>query len=72
MKTLLRVKFEIFTSTLFAVLFILAITKIGFIGVKETIFNIIIFLEIPACYIATKLIRINLYELLYGDYDNED
>lgn len=57
MKDLLRIKFELLITPIFIVLFILDLIYIGFSGVKETIFTIIILLEIPAAYCSVKLVR---------------
>lgn len=63
MKTLLNIKFELLLTPLFIVLFVLSIKYIGFTGVKETLFTIIVLLEIPTCYYGVKLVRKLLKEV---------
>lgn len=72
MKTEYQFKIEIFVTILFITLAILSIVKIGFTGVKETIFNIIIILEIPVAYFGTKTARKLLYSVIrgYGEYED--
>lgn len=65
-------KIELFVTALFIVLGVLAIIKIGFSGVKESIFTIVTLLEIPVAYFGSKQVRKFFYSLLrgYGEYEN--
>lgn len=65
-------RIELFVTALFVTLAILSIKEIGFTGVKETIFNIIIILEIPVAYLGSKWVRKFFYSLLRGraEYEN--
>lgn len=65
-------RIELFVTALFVTLAILSIKEIGFIGVKETIFNIIIILEIPVAYFGSKWCRKFFYSMLRGRADYED
>ena len=65
-------RIELFVTALFITLAILSIVKIGFTGVKETIFNIIIILEIPVAYFGSRECRKIFYSLLRGRADYED
>lgn len=65
-------RIELFVTALFVTLAVLSIVKIGFTGVKETIFNIVIVLEIPAAYLGTKICRKFFYDLLRGRANYED
>ena len=65
-------RIELFVTVLFITLAVLAIINIGFSGVKETIFNIVIILEIPAAYIGSKICRKFFYSLLRGRAEYED
>lgn len=69
MKDILRIKFELLTTPLFITLFILSVINIGFLRVSDIIFNIMLFLSIPACYYGFKLSRKLLYEVWYGEDD---
>lgn len=65
-------RIELFITALFITLAVLSIVKIGFTGIKETIFNIIIILEIPVAYFGSKVARKLFYQVLrgYGEYED--
>ena len=65
-------RIELFVTALFVTLAILSIKEIGFTGLKETIFNIIIILEIPVAYLGSKWCRKFFYSLLRGKAEYED
>lgn len=65
-------RIELFVTALFITLAILSIVEIGFTGVKETIFNIIIILEVPVAYYGSKQVRKFFYALLRGYAEYED
>lgn len=71
MKDLLRVKFELLTTPLFITLFIISVINIGFLRVSDIIFNIMLFFSIPACYYGFRISRKLMYEVWYGE-DDED
>ncbi len=65
-------KIEIFVAALFVTLAILTIKEIGFTGIKESIFTIIVILEIPVSYLGSKWVRKLFYSLIrgYGEYED--
>ena len=65
-------RIELFVGALFLTLAILAIIKIGFYGVKETIFTTVAILEVPIAYYGSKQVRKFFYALLrgYGEYED--
>lgn len=65
-------RIEIFVTVLFLTLAILTIKEIGFTGVKESIFTIIVILEVPAAYYGSKTARKLFYSVLrgYGEYED--
>ena len=65
-------RIELFTTALFITLGVLAIVKVGFTGIKETIFTLIVLLEIPVSYIGFRYCRKFFYDLLRGRADYED
>lgn len=65
-------RLELFVTTLFITLGVLAIKYIGFGGLKEAIFTSVVLLEIPASYIGSKLCRKFFYDLLRGRAEYED
>lgn len=71
MKEFLRVKFELLITPLFITLFILSVINVGFLKVSDIIFNIMLFFSIPACYLGFKMSRKLMYEVWYGE-DDED
>lgn len=70
METILRVKWELLITPLFITLFILDLCLVGVTNAKEVILAICIFLEIPACYIGTQLVRRMLYKVFRGSYED--
>lgn len=72
MAWIFRIKYELFTTPLFITLFVLDLVLVGVTNAKELILAICIFLEIPACYIGTQVIRKNLYNLFRGKCEYED
>ena len=71
MKDILRIKFELLTTPLFITLFIVSVINIGFLRISDILFNIVLFLSIPACYFGIKMSRKLMYEVWYGE-DNEN
>lgn len=65
-------RLEIFVTALFVTVAILSIIKVGFTGVKETIFTSIVILEVPAAYFGSRTLRKLLYDLIrgYGEYED--
>ena len=65
-------RIELFVTVLFIVLAILTIKEIGFTGIKESIFTIIVILEIPVAYLGSKWVRKFFYSLIrgYGEYED--
>jgi hypothetical protein len=72
MKTFLKVKFELLIPVLFITLFVMSVIHIGFFRVSDIIFNILVFLSIPASYFAIKFSRKTLLYVWYGEkYENK-
>jgi hypothetical protein len=67
MKTFLKVKFELLIPVLFITLFVMSVIHIGFFRVSDIIFNILVFLSIPASYFAIKFSRKTLLYVWYGE-----
>ena len=67
MKTFLKVKFELMIPVLFITLFVMSVIHIGFFRVSDIIFNILVFLSIPASYFAIKFSRKTLLYVWYGE-----
>lgn len=65
-------RIELLITPLFITLGILSIIYIGFSGIKETIFTIVVLLEIPVAYIGFKWVRKFFYSLLRGRAEYED
>lgn len=65
-------RIELFITALFVTLGVLAIIKVGFNGVKESIFTIVTLLEIPVAYFGSKTCRKLFYDLLRGKANYED
>ena len=65
-------RIELFITVLFITLGVLAIIKVGFNGVKESIFTIVTLLEIPVAYFGSKQLRKFYYDLKRGYADYED
>lgn len=65
-------RIELFITALFLTLAILAIIKIGFTGIKESIFTIVIILEVPVAYFGSRTARKLFYQVLrgYGEYED--
>lgn len=72
MKVEHQFKIELFITPLFITLGVLAIIKVGFSGIKETIFTTVTLLEIPVAYFGTKTVRKLFYDLLRGKAEYED
>ena len=66
LKNVLLFKIEYFVTPLFIVLFILSLKYVGFYCVRDTIFNIMLFFTIPACFISFRLGRKMLYKVWFG------
>ena len=65
-------RIELFVTALFITLGVLAIKEVGFTGVKETIFTLVVLLEIPVAYLGSKWCRKFFYSLLRGRAEYED
>lgn len=65
-------RLELFVTALFITLGVLAITNVGFSGVKETIFTTVTLLEIPVAYFGSKQVRKFIYDLIRGRAEYED
>ncbi|MBO7712837.1 MAG: hypothetical protein J6S85_04655 [Methanobrevibacter sp.] len=65
-------RIELFITALFITLGVLAIIKIGFSGIKESIFTITTLLEIPVAYFGSKACRKLFYDLIRGKANYED
>lgn len=65
-------RLELFVTALFVTLAILAILEVGFTGVKETIFTLVVILEVPVAYFGSRTLRKLLYQLIRGKFDYED
>ena len=65
-------RIELFITALFITLGVLAIIKVGFGGIKESIFTITTLLEIPVAYYGSITCRKLFYDLLRGTIDYED
>lgn len=72
MEWIFKIRYELFTTPLFITLFILDLCLVGVTNAKELILAICIFLEIPACYIGTQVIRKMLYKVFRGKCEYED
>lgn len=66
MEWIFKIRYELFTTPLFITLFILDLCLVGVTNAKELILAICMFLEIPACYIGTQLVRRMLYKVFRG------
>lgn len=67
MKTLLKVKFEYLVPVLFITLFVMSIINVGFFKLSDILFNIFVFLSIPASYFAIRISRKSLLYVWYGE-----
>ena len=65
-------RLELFVTALFITLGVLAIIKVGFNGVRESIFTIVTLLEIPVAYFGSKQVRKFIYDLIRGRAEYED
>lgn len=65
-------RIELFVTALFITLAVLSIVKVGFSGIKETIFTLVVILEVPVAYIGSKWCRKFFYSLLRGRAEYED
>lgn len=65
-------RIELFITALFITLGVLAIINVGFTGIKESIFTIIVLLEIPVAYFGSRTARKLFYQVLrgYGKYED--
>ena len=67
MKDILKIRWEIFVTPLFIVLFGYSIKYVGFETFWNIVFNLFVLLSIPACYLTFKTCRKMLYEVFYED-----
>lgn len=65
-KSILMFRMEYIITPLYITLFILSIIYVGFTCTRDTLFNIFVFMSIPACFIAIRLTRRMLYKVYFG------
>lgn len=71
MKEVLKFRFEYFTTPLFITLVYLSIKMVGFYDIWGYLFNLVAILEVPVCYFGTKYSRRLLYNVWYGEEDED-
>lgn len=71
MKDLLRIKFELLVTPLFITLLFMSIKYVGFMTLRDIIFNVVLLISIPLVYIGVRKSRRLIYYVWYGE-DNED
>lgn len=67
MKDLLRIKFELLVTPLFITLLVMSIKYVGFMTVRDIIFNVILIISIPLVYISIRKSRKLIYYVWYGE-----
>lgn len=72
MKEILKFRFEYFTTPLFATLLYLGVKMIGLSDIWSILFNLVVLLEIPICFLGTRYARRLLYDVWYGEAEYED
>lgn len=65
-------KFEYFVTILFITVGVLAVKYVGFEDIHTTIFSIIAIIQIPLSFIASKICRQKIYEIIRGYTIYED
>ena len=65
-------KFEYFVTVLFITVGVLGVKYVGFEDIYTSIFSILAIIQIPLSFIAARICRIKIYELIrgYGNYEN--
>lgn len=67
MKDLLRIKFELLVTPLFITLLVMSIKYVGFMTVRDIIFNVVLIISIPLVYISIRKSRKLIYYVWYGE-----
>jgi len=67
MKDLLRIKFELLVTPLFITLLVMSIKYVGFITLRDIIFNVMLIISIPLVYISIRKSRKLIYYVWYGE-----
>lgn len=67
MKDLLRIKFELLVTPLFVTLLVMSIKYVGFMTVRDIIFNVVLIISIPLVYISIRKSRKLIYYVWYGE-----
>ena len=67
MKDLLKIKFELLVTPLFITLLVMSIKYVGFMTVRDIIFNVILIISIPLVYISIRKSRKLIYYVWYGE-----
>lgn len=67
MKDLLRIKFELLVTPLFITLLVMSIKYVGFMTLRDIIFNVMLIISIPLVYISIKKSRKLIYYVWYGE-----
>ena len=61
MKDLLRIKFELLVTPLFITLLVMSIKYVGFMTIRDIIFNVMLIISIPLVYISIRKSRKLIY-----------
>jgi hypothetical protein len=67
MKDLLRIKFELLVTPLFITLLVMSIKYVGFMTIRDIIFNVVLIISIPLVYISIRKSRKLIYYVWYGE-----
>lgn len=67
MKDLLRIKFELLVTPLFITLLVMSIKYVGFMTIRDIIFNVMLIISIPLVYISIRKSRKLIYYVWYGE-----
>ena len=67
MKDLLRINFELLVTPLFITLLVMSIKYVGFITLRDIIFNVMLIISIPLVYISIRKSRKLIYYVWYGE-----
>lgn len=67
MKDLLRIKFELLVTPLFITLLVMSIKYVGFMTLRDIIFNVMLIISIPLVYISIRKSRKLIYYVWYGE-----
>ena len=67
MKDLLRIKFELLVTPLFITLLVMSIKYVGFMTLRDIIFNVVLIISIPLVYISIRKSRKLIYYVWYGE-----